>query len=160
MKDKTRFTKKEIMVVVACSVFLLLNIGAIGSGGRRQAKDLACLSNLFKWGTIFQMYTNNNDGYFFSGAAGTPGHWWMADLEERYQSYKQNRLWFCPVAQKPTTDEYGVYTPNSTVFSAWGIYYSPGLLSAAGIAGSYGLNGYVLAISGGNFERGISDRAG
>lgn len=155
MKDKTRFTKKEILVVLGCAVFLLLNIGAIGSGGRRRAKEMVCLSNLRQWGVIFQTYTNNNDGHFYSGVVGTPGYWWIAQLEERYQSYKQNRLWFCPTAQKPIVDEYGVFSPTSNVFNAWGIYHNPGMLSADGVAGSYGLNGYVLAIYGSTYEGGV-----
>jgi prepilin-type processing-associated H-X9-DG protein len=160
MKNKTKIAKREILVVLACAVFLLLNIGAIGSRGRNRAKEMLCLSNLREWGSIFQMFTNDNDGYFYSGVSGTPGYWWLADLEEHYQSYKQNRLWFCPMAEKPMIDENGVYTPASNVFNAWGIYYSPGLLCADGIAGSYGLNGYVLAISAGTFESGIPASAG
>jgi len=148
MKDKTKIAKKEILVVLACAVFLLLNIGAIGRGGRNRAKEMVCLSNLREWGNIFQMFTNDNDGYFYSGALGTPGYWWIADLEERYQSYKQNRLWFCPMAKKPLTDEYGVYSPTLNIFNAWGIFThaSNSNLCRDGIAGSYGLNGYVLDI--------------
>jgi prepilin-type processing-associated H-X9-DG protein len=160
MKTKITSTKRDLLVALGCVVFLLLNIGAIGSGGRRRAKDLVCLSNLLKWGTIFQTYTNNNNGYFYSGVVGTPGYWWIADLEEHYQSYKQNPLWFCPMAKKPTIDEYGVSSPTSNVFNAWGIYHNPGMFFADGVAGSYGLNGYVLDISGGTFEGGVPASAG
>lgn len=160
MEAKANLTKKDLLVVLCCVAILLLNIGAIGSGGRRRAKEMVCLSNLLKWGTIFQTYTNNNDGYFYSGALHTPGYWWIADLEERYQSYKKNRLWFCPEAKKPIADEYGVLSPMSNVFNAWGIFYNPGMFSADGVAGSYGLNGYVLDISGGTFEGGVPASAG
>jgi len=162
MKTKITSTKRDLLVVLGCAFFLLLNIGAIGSSSRRRAKEMVCLSNLLKWGAIFQTYTNNNNGYFYSGAVGTPGYWWIADLEERYQSYKQNRLWFCPMANKPMTDEYGVYTPTFNVFNAWGIYTQAGIsnLNADGVAGSYGLNGYVLNISSGTFEGGVPVSAG
>jgi len=158
MKDKFKFTRREILVVICCVFFMLINIGAIGSGGRRRAKDLVCLSNLLKWGTIFQTYTNNNNGYFYSGAVGSPGYWWIADLEERYQSYKQNPLWFCPTAKKPVIDEYGNYSPTLNVFNAWGIYTraAHSNLCRDGIAGSYGLNGYVLDIpSYSTYESGV-----
>ena len=107
------------------------------------------------------MFTNENNGYFYSGAAGTPGHWWIADLEEQYQSYKQNRLWFCPTAQKPIVNEYRVYSPSSNIFSAWGIYTRTMYFNLCkdGIAGSYGLNSYVLNISGGTFECGVPANA-
>lgn len=159
MEAKANISKKDLIIVLCCVSFLLMNIGAISSSGRKRAKDLVCLSNLHKWGTIFQTYTNNNDGYFYSGVLGTPGYWWIADLEERYQSYKKNKLWFCPMAKKPYTDEYGVFTPTLNVFNAWGIYNSF-RFSADGIVGSYGLNGYVLDIYSGTFESGVPASAG
>lgn len=158
MKSQTAFSKKDLVVAIASVLFVMMNIGAINSTGRRKAKDLVCLSNLLKWGAIFQTYTNNNDGYFYSGAVGTPGYWWIADLEEHYQSYKQNRLWFCPEAKKPLTDEYGVYSPTLSVFNAWGIYTRAMYFNLCrdGIAGSYGLNGYVLDIpSYSTYESGV-----
>ena len=90
MKTKLALKRRDFLVVLCCFAFLLVNNGAIGSGGRRRAKNLVCLSNLLKWGTIFQTYTNNNNGYFYSGVVDSPGYWWIADLEERYQSYKKN----------------------------------------------------------------------
>ena len=66
MKPGTAFTKKDIIVVLGCAVFLLANLGAIGSGGRRRAKELLCQSNLRQWGAAFSMYTDNNNGYFWN----------------------------------------------------------------------------------------------
>jgi prepilin-type processing-associated H-X9-DG protein len=160
MKFEINITKKDILVVMCCVSLLLMNIGAINRTGHRRAKEMVCLSNLLKWGAIFQIYTNDNDGYFYSGQPGTPGYWWIDDLEEHYQSYKQNRLWFCPEATKPIMDENGVTSPTYNVFNAWGIFYGP-RFSADGISGSYGLNGYVLNISDyKTFESGIPASAG
>ena len=64
------------------------------------------------------------------------------------------------MAKKPIVDEYGVFSPTSNVFNAWGIYHSPVMFSADGVAGSYGLNGYVLDIYGGTFEGGVPASAG
>ncbi len=86
MRHEFHFSKKDSIFVLVCVVILLMSIGAIGSSGHRRAKEMVCLSNLFKWGAIFQTYTNNNKGYFYSGVSGTPGYWWIAELEERYQS--------------------------------------------------------------------------
>ena len=156
MKYKTKFTKKEILVVLCCAVFLLLNIGAIGSGGRRIAKDLVCLSNLHNWSAIFENYTNENNDKFFTGQT-AQGFLWIAQLEELYQSYKQNPLWFCPMAKKPIIDEYGFYSQTLNIFNAWGIYTRSvyNNLCRDGIAGSYGLNGYVL-----NVDPGVSFQGG
>ena len=40
MKTKFALTNRDILVVMGCIAFLLLNIGAIGSSGRRKAKDM------------------------------------------------------------------------------------------------------------------------
>ena len=161
MKHNVSFTKRDIFIVLLCVFFILLNIAAVGSGGRRRAKEMVCLSNLLKWGAIFQTYTNNNGGYFYSGTPHSPGYWWIADLEEHYQSYKKNRLWFCPEATKPIMDENGITSPTYNIFNAWGIFYISGMLSDDGISGSYGLNGYVLNVSDSKtFEGGVPVSAG
>ena len=69
MKNKTKLTKKEILVVLGCSVFLLLNIGAIDSGGRGKAKRLVCLTNLKQLTFAWNMYADDNDGKIVNGEA-------------------------------------------------------------------------------------------
>ncbi len=69
MKDKSRFTKKEILVVIGCAVFLLISIGAIGSGGRGKAKRLVCLANLKQLTLVWNMYADENDGKIVNGEA-------------------------------------------------------------------------------------------
>jgi prepilin-type processing-associated H-X9-DG protein len=143
MKYKVDFSKKDFAIAFACGVFLLMGLGAVGDGSRRRAKEAVCLSNLRQWGTVFQAYTASNNEYFYSGE-GPPGFWWVIQLEPCYRTYKQ-KIWFCPTATKPLYDESGNQTGQWSRFSAWGIYTGrqhPGL--SPGIAGSYGLNGYVL----------------
>lgn len=112
MKRKTKFTKKEIIVTLSCTVFLLLNIGAIGSGGRRRAKETVCLSNLRQWGTIFEMFTNDHVGYFNRGwDIGEEGLW----MNALRPYYKDNwNLLLCPTARS-TLGIPGGYG----VFKAW-----------------------------------------
>ncbi len=74
MKPKDGFTKRDIVVVLGCAIFVLMNIGAIGSTGRKRAKEAVCLSNLRQWGAIFQAYTNEHDGYFMGGWYLNPGN--------------------------------------------------------------------------------------
>ncbi|MBN1804392.1 MAG: hypothetical protein JW837_04005 [Sedimentisphaerales bacterium] len=142
MKLNSTFTRKDIIVFFGCIVFILMNIGAIGSGGRRRAKEMVCLSNLRQWGCIFQNYIESNDGYFISGWGGT-SYWWIRQLDERYKDCKSMRIWFCPTAKKPINDENGVMTYSPNIFNAWGIFYGTDY-GPNGIAGSYGLNGYII----------------
>lgn len=69
MKDKTIFTKKEILVVLGCAFFMLLNIGAIGSGGRRKAKRAVCLTNLKQLTLAWNIYADDNDQKIVNGEA-------------------------------------------------------------------------------------------
>jgi len=135
MRRKTNLTAKDIVTVIGCIVFLLTNLGAIGSGGRRRAKEVVCLSNLRQWGAFFQMYTNDNNGYFFSGEYnGTrsgmgSGRFWRLSMKP---CSKDIKMWLCPQA----TRSRGLGIPRGDrPFIAW---------ETAGDVGSYGLNGWVL----------------
>ena len=151
----TGFTKKDLIVVLACIVFLLANIAAIGPRGRRHAKDMLCLSNLHKWGIIFQQFAADNDGYFMRGW--TPGNappnahkgYWMEALRPYYGN--NHKLRCCPEATIPGTDlGLGPWGGNGT-FTAWGAFQGevcgePSPAWSWAIAcdyGSYGMNGYV-----------------
>jgi prepilin-type processing-associated H-X9-DG protein len=153
MNHKVNITKKDIAVVLFCIIFLLTSLGAVGSGGRMRAKETVCLSNLRQWGLISQIYTESNDGLFWSGVreggAGTC-YWWPWTLEDRFKDWKKNRIWFCPTAKVPLSQ-----TSKPTIFNAWGIYTESHADSVTGVvyssdpnglSGSYGLNGYVLSI--------------
>jgi prepilin-type processing-associated H-X9-DG protein len=147
MKQNINFAKKDAVVVLGCVVFLLISLGVVGDSGRMRAKETVCLSNLRQWGLISQIYTESNDGKFWSGVreggAGTC-YWWPWTLEDRFKDWKKNRIWFCPTAKISLSQ-----TSKPTIFNAWGIYaefhggYSAG---PSGLSGSYGLNGYVLSI--------------
>ena len=62
MKARVTFTKKDVVVVLGCVVFVLANLGAIGPGGRRRAKEALCLSNLRQWGAIWKMFVDDGNG--------------------------------------------------------------------------------------------------
>ena len=125
MKAKVIFTKKDVLVTIGCVLFLLANLGAIGSGGRRRAKEAICLSNLRQWGIIFQTFTNDNNGYFHPGyAGGIHGqgqlqYAWPWALRE-YHKHDYN-LWLCPEASKPVMDENQNSTGSRHPNAAWGI---------------------------------------
>ena len=153
------FRRTDGVVLVLCVVLLLSNFAAVGRQGRMRAKEMVCLANLRQWNAVFQNYLADNDGSFFTGITYS-GYWWPAQLDEATQSWKKNRTWFCPTATQPLIDEHGNTAGRFTTFNAWGIYgqESLGQLGPDGIAGSYGLNGYLLdpdAPPSHTFENGI-----
>jgi len=157
MKSGTAFTKKDLAVVLGCVVFMLMNLGAIGSGGRSRAKQAVCLSNLRQWGTIFSTYANDNGGYNPPGpyfAAGGPGIMWMSAL--RKYAGDSNDLYFCPMATIPGTDwsdrPTGARCPNK----AWGYYMTDARWGRRRYdVGSYGISEYSgsRGLSGGRWDQ-------
>ena len=151
MKAKAALTKKDLIVVLACVVFLFANIAAIGPRGRRHAKQLLCLSNLHKWGTIFQAFAADNDGNFMPGWHPDVEHgdMWMDALRPYYGN--NNKLRCCPEAAIPGSELSGNPYGGNGTFTAWGAF--PGEVcgepsSAWGPAtacdyGSYGNNAYI-----------------
>jgi len=93
---------------------------------RKQARTVACMANLKQWGIIYVMYTEDNNGHFFSGQADGTGCWWIDPLQPYCRDNKQ--LLLCPAAMMPYTE--GGRNP----FGAWKI---------GDDSGSYGLNGWI-----------------
>jgi hypothetical protein len=138
MKSKTALMKKDVIVVLACIVFLLANLAAIGPRGRRHAKQMLCLSNLQKLGGCFQAFAADNDGYFNRGwpyPGGEDdsfygGHHWPLEL---LPYYGDRRLRFCPVATRSLCEE------SRTALWAW-IRLGTDPERACEPEGSYGTN--------------------
>ena len=129
MKSKFTLTSKDALVVLGCIAFLMINIGAISSSGRRRAKETVCLSNLHQWGVIFEMYTHDNNSHFLNGSGGGTGRWWI----ELLQPYYCLKLLLCP----ETANTEDISFPQ-TAFQSWQVWTSEGY-----VIGSYGLNGWI-----------------
>jgi len=129
MKSTTAFTRKDIVVVMGCVVFLLVNLGAIGSGGRRRAKRLVCLTNLRQLTLAWTQYANDNDGKLVNGDTGeydiihpdeTPWvlrDWGTDDMEVKRNAIlngalfpycKDIKLYKCPMGVREETRSYSV----------------------------------------------------
>ena len=119
-KSLTGLTKKDVVVSLGCVVFLLANIGAIGSGGRKRAKEAVCMSNLRKWGVCFQMFANDDDGCFPPGNPGgrDPSLSWVYMLQPYY---KDGMLKMCPEATRPYKGD------GTSAFKAFGPLWGPGV---------------------------------
>jgi hypothetical protein len=115
MRSKTNFTKKDFIVTLACMVFLLANFAAIGTSGRRRAKEAVCISNLQNWANIFKAFINDNDGYFMQGWYEGSSHRWYNALQPYYSNNEQ--LLLCPQAARPLEDYGG--DPSGGTFAPW-----------------------------------------
>lgn len=139
-----------IDATVAVAVVLLLVATLVPAMRRaKEQENLAkCLANLGQWNPVISTYVEDNDGKFLSGY-GRENSWWVARLEYCDQSRIENDLWFCPKAEEPLYDEHHKRSDTFSVFQSWGVYTDDFNghedLSPDGVAGSYGLNGYLLA---------------
>jgi prepilin-type N-terminal cleavage/methylation domain-containing protein len=156
IRTKQGFTLIELLVVIAIIAILMAILLPALNRVKEQGRTLKCLGGLKNWNLTFAMYVEENDGKFPSGET-SEGFWWITQMPDRYESYKKNPLWFCPTAKEPIRDEHGVTIPTFNIFNAWGIYTRAdhGTINPDGIAGSYGISGYVLSTPAGvTFEGG------
>ena len=80
MKKKA-FTLIGLLVVIAVIAVLMgILMPALGRV-RKQARAVACQANLKHWGLIFKMYTDDNDGKFYSA--------WSSNQQFDTQRYLQ-----------------------------------------------------------------------
>ncbi len=116
------FTKKDILIVAACAIFLMVNLGAIGSAGRQKAMESVCMSNLRQWGHVFQMYLADNDNTFMLGADPVKPCKWFYALAPYHGAVpklydegiaRQDKIRFCPAAMGFASE--GAQQP----FAAW-----------------------------------------
>jgi prepilin-type processing-associated H-X9-DG protein len=61
MNAKVNITKKDLIVIFGCVVFLLLNLSADNYGGRERAKIIVCQTNLKMIGQAQFLFLNDND---------------------------------------------------------------------------------------------------
>jgi prepilin-type N-terminal cleavage/methylation domain-containing protein len=130
----TGFTLIELLVVISIIALLMSVLLPVLNMARDKAKTAGCLSNLKQWGIICEIYTQENDGKFW--AVYFPPERWPLEIESKYNDCKLNKIWFCPTAKKHRFDLQGVGFGYSSIFHAWGL--------DPNIAGSYGINGFVL----------------
>jgi len=177
MRRQNGFTLVELLVVIAIIALLMAVLLPALNKAREQTRTLVCVANLKQWGAIASMYAENNKGMYWSGSKPTSsnptgGFWWPAQLEKSLQSWRENKIWFCPNSKKPLNNQFGQRTGEMTFMAAWGIFTNdpPGDAIGSnltkesglrrlydneyGIAGSYGINGYCLSSNIANSWRG------
>jgi prepilin-type N-terminal cleavage/methylation domain-containing protein len=147
------FTLIELLVVIAIIALLMSILMPALTRVKKQARAVGCQANLRQWNLTFSMYVEENSGRFPSGTT-AEGFYWVRNMGPKVMNWKENPIWFCPTATKPLIDEHGLQRGTENTFSAWGIY-TDSASPVVGIAGSYGLNGYILSTNPGtSFEAG------
>ncbi|MHC4573617.1 MAG: hypothetical protein ACYS76_05725 [Planctomycetota bacterium] len=92
MEHKAALTRKDALVALGCLLSVLASLGAVGSGGRRRAKEAVCLSNLQDWGLAWHAFLIDNDGLTPEGLSWWPYLW---------PYFKNEKLLVCPEAARP-----------------------------------------------------------
>jgi len=147
MYKREGFTLIELLVVIAIIALLMAILMPTLQRVKKQAKAAICQSNLKQWGTIWAMYTDDNNGFFPTRKSGYGR--WINVLYDYY--YREPKIRCCPMATKirnPAGDVGGTLTVGGDAFTAWGkVGVSDsrpgGKYGPAGTWGSYGINGWV-----------------
>ncbi len=116
--------KHDIGILVLCLAFALASLGAVGGRGRTRAKEAVCRSHLQQWASVFEAFTLDNDGCFFSRDP-SPQHTWWIDPSWSY--HQDEGLLACPAATETSVDAL-------LALRVW---------RAATHVGSYGINGWL-----------------
>jgi prepilin-type N-terminal cleavage/methylation domain-containing protein/prepilin-type processing-associated H-X9-DG protein len=110
---KRGFTLIELLVVIAIIALLMAILTPTLHRVRKQARSVACLSNLRQWGYIWHMYTEDSDGHFNTGQStgGPAANDWLVLLMPYYR--ERGQLTLCPSARLP------MVSPGRFAFRAW-----------------------------------------
>jgi len=95
----TGFTLIELLVVIAIIALLMAILMPSLQRVRKQAKTIACQSNLKQWSLVWSMYTEENHSKFPDYMAGD----WMQKLVEYYSN--SEKLLYCPMTVNKTIAE-------------------------------------------------------
>jgi len=113
------FTLIELLVVIAVIALLMAILLPVLGRVRKQARALACQSNLRQWSIVLQTYAAANDGKL------APGWWWPYSGPVPFQywstAYPQdcNEIWLCPSARRPADRGIPPGVDPGTVYSRW-----------------------------------------
>jgi len=112
MHRERAFTLIELLVVIAIIAMLMGILMPSLNLVRKQARSAGCKMNLHNWALIWDMYCDDNDGYFprsLTGELGWVRGTWIVALRDKWST--RSKMLLCPSATQrrpgPGNLEYG-----------------------------------------------------
>ena len=154
---KPGFTLIELLVVIAIIAILASILLPVIAAAQKRASKIECISNLHQWGLAFQMYASENSDNMPIGWYDPNGMWMVALLPYIPNCNLGGPICFCPTAITPRSSLANFWVTTQTTYLAWGIMGTNGYAvgssatpsggtsnwGRAGMAGSYGFNGWM-----------------
>lgn len=160
MRERKGFTLIELLVVIAIIAVLMGILMPALRRVREQARMVSCTANHKQWGLIMTTMASENNGVFLDPFHGR-GYWYPCELPLKVRNWKENKIWMCPTTKQFKFDENGNQNMTPGIYTSWGVYgpanpqnhnQSVERTGIHGLNGSYGINGYVLKITGPEYE--------
>jgi len=140
MGRRKGFTLIELLVVIAIIALLMSILMPALSRVRKQARSVACQALLKQWGSIWTMYSDDNDGRFpEAGDLGWLRGTWVIAFRPQYQT--KSDILFCPSAVKRLSAAGGAIQSNGDSTHTY-IMGSGGIFNSQEEA-SYGANNWL-----------------
>jgi len=153
MRKHNAFTLIELLTVISIIVLLMAILLPVVQRVRRQARAVACQSNLRQWGVILSMYVNDNRGALPPLMMTLGPHVWPQEL--RTYCTDSNDLLLCPMASRWEIRADNPYSiPDSASLirqlrivgsksTAWEYLDTAGPVVKVDLSGSYGINEWL-----------------
>lgn len=157
---KRGFTLIELLVVIAIIAIIAAILLPVLAAAKKRALAIQCVANLHQWGLGFHIYGNDNNDSMPAGWY-DPNGMWMVALQPYIPGCQiGGTMCFCPTAVEQLRSSLppgDTWVTTGTTFIAWGIMGTNGYPIAssgtpaggtsnwgrAGMAGSYGFNGWA-----------------
>ncbi len=129
MRNRRGFTLIELLVVIAIIALLMAILMPALARATKQAQKDSCQARLKQWALMFNLYTDDYDGYFNN--RDVSGGRWMTALQSYYKD--DAKMLLCPTATRLMLNT-----------SDWGTYKAASLDS---YIFSYGINSWTNSVN-------------